>query len=59
MQENIRVGLIQRVQAAEGFKNSSDPVQRERYNVIISGVIQRIRSLSTMWSVLSLYTYLM
>jgi len=51
IQENIRVGLIERVQAAEGFRSPADAEQRERYNVIISGIIQQIRTFSNMWNV--------
>ena len=43
--------LIQRVQAAEGFKVAAEPVRRERYGVIISGVIQTIHSLAKLWMV--------
>lgn len=43
--------MISRVQAAEGFVFASRGDRRERYAVVIEGVIQQIRALSTMWSV--------
>lgn len=46
------MGVIARVQAAEGFVFSSRGDRRERYAVVIEGVIQQIRALSTMWSVI-------
>jgi hypothetical protein len=54
LQENIRAGVIERLRAAEGFIYPSDPVRRERYTVIISGILQTIQNLNTLWTVLSL-----
>ena len=45
------MGIISRVQAAEGFVFASQWERRERYTVVIEGVITQIRALSTMWSV--------
>ena len=45
------MGLISRVQAAEGFVFASQWERRERYTVVIEGVITQIHALSTMWSV--------
>ena len=47
----MRGGLISRVQAAEGFVFASQGDRRDRYTVVIEGVITQIRALSTMWSV--------
>jgi hypothetical protein len=54
LQENMRAGVIERIRAAEGFIYPSDPVRRERYAVIISGILQTIQNLNTLWTVLSL-----
>jgi hypothetical protein len=47
----LRVGIIGRVQAAEGFVFASQWERRERYSVVIEGVVTQIHALSTMWSV--------
>jgi hypothetical protein len=45
------VGIISRVQAADGFVFASQWERRERYTVVIEGVITQIHALSTVWSV--------
>jgi hypothetical protein len=42
---------MQRIQAAEGFVFPSNPERRERYSVIIAGLIQQFTSLSNLWTV--------
>lgn len=47
----MRTELIQRVQAAEGFVNTSNVERRERYGVVIAGLIQHVQNLSNLWTV--------
>lgn len=47
----MRSGLVERIQAAEGFVYPSDPERRERYGVIIAGLIQNLSTLSNHWTV--------
>jgi len=42
---------ISRVQAAEGFREITNPTSRERYAVIIDGLVQQIQALSNLWTV--------
>jgi len=49
--EGIKLGLMQRIQAAEGFVFASNLERRDRYSVIISGLIQQLYALSNLWTV--------
>lgn len=51
----MRSGLFARIQAAEGFIFPSNNERRERYNVIISGVISEMQLMNSLWMV-SLFT---
>jgi len=49
--DEIRLGLMQRIQAAEGFGFASDLERKDRYSIIISGLIQQLYALSNLWAV--------
>ena len=53
-QENLKAGIVERMGAAEGFIFSADAVRRERYEVVISGVVQIIQHYNTLWTVQTL-----